>query len=77
MDTTKRESLYAAQKNIALRVVAAPDVAQLANLGLRPGTRLAVENRYRLGGPVLLKVEDSFNVAIGKDIAEHIEVVAL
>ena len=74
MAVLKKDNLYEAKKHVALTVVALPALSALMNLGLRPGTRLCVENRYRLGGPVLLRVEDMYSVAIGKDVAEHIEV---
>ena len=76
MDNDKNSgmSLYEAEKKRPLEVVAVPEVAQLHNLGLRVGTRLAVENRYRLGGPVWLRVEDAYGVAVGADVARHITV---
>jgi len=77
MSAAKKENLYEARKHVALTVIALPALSALANLGLRPGTRLCVENRYRLGGPVLLRVEDMYSVAIGKDVAENIEVEAV
>jgi len=67
-------SLYKAQKNTAFHVTSIPDVCLLQNLGLRKGTKVSVEHRYALGGPVLLNIEDSFCVAIGKDIATQITV---
>jgi len=51
-----------------------PNIGLLQNLGLRVGSRVTVENRYALGGPVLLRVEDSFEIALGKDIATQISV---
>jgi len=67
-------NLYHAEKNGIFQVVAIPDTPLLQNLGLRIGTKISVQNRYALGGPVLLRVEDSFSIAIGKDIATLISV---
>ena len=67
-------NLYTAQKGINLQVVHVPDVGLLKNLGLRQGTKISIKHRYALGGPVLLNVEESFVVAIGKDIATQITV---
>ena len=67
-------SLYSAKKNTDFMVVSAPDIGLLNSLGLRAGTKATVQNRYALGGPVLLRVEDTYSVAIGKDIAKQIEV---
>ena len=51
-----------------------PDIRLLKNLGLRAGTRVKIQNRYALGGPVLLRVEGAYSIALGKDIAEQISV---
>jgi hypothetical protein len=67
-------SLYKAQKSIPLQVASVPDVGLLQNLGLRVGTKIAVKHRYAFGGPVLLDIENSFSVALGKDIAKQITV---
>ncbi|MCL1863548.1 MAG: ferrous iron transport protein A [Defluviitaleaceae bacterium] len=67
-------NLYKAKKGRGLCVVSVPDIDLLQNLGLREGTNISVKNRYALGGPVLLRVEKSFSVAIGKDIATQISV---
>lgn len=67
-------SLYSANKKTNLQVVSAPSIGLLQSLGLRVGTHVAVLNRYFLGGPVLLRVENSFSVAIGKDVATQISV---
>ena len=67
-------SLYMAQKNTAFHVTSVPDVSLLRNLGLRKGTKVSIEHRYALGGPVLLNIEDAFSVEIGKDIATQITV---
>ncbi|MCL2198497.1 MAG: ferrous iron transport protein A [Defluviitaleaceae bacterium] len=67
-------NLYQAKKGQNLRVVSVPDIGLLQNLGLREGTYVSVKNRYALGGPVLLRVEKAFSVAVGKDIATQISV---
>ena len=71
---TDMVNLYAAKKNTPLRVASVPDMGLLQNLGLRKGTKVWVEHRYALGGPVLLTIEDTFSVAVGKDIATQITV---
>ncbi|MCL2238762.1 MAG: ferrous iron transport protein A [Defluviitaleaceae bacterium] len=70
-------SLYKAQKSVPLQVASVPDVGLLQNLGLRVGTKVAVQHRYAFGGPVLLDIENSFSVALGKDIATQIIVGGL
>jgi len=67
-------NLYQAKKNGVFQVISIPDVSLLENLGLRQGTQIMIQSRYSLGGPVLLRVENAFTVAIGKDIATQIEV---
>jgi Fe2+ transport system protein FeoA len=67
-------NLYETKKNGTFHVVSVPDVGLLQSLGLRVGTKVRVESRYAFGGPVLLRVEDSFAVAVGKDIATQIAV---
>jgi len=60
------------QKNKPLKIVSVPNIALLQGLGLRTNTKVSIHTRYALGGPVLLRVEDTFAVAIGKDIATQI-----
>lgn len=72
--SAKTLNLYQASKNGVFRVVSIPEIGLLENLGLRHGTRVVLQNRYSLGGPVLLRVENAFTIAIGKDIATQIEV---
>ena len=67
-------SLYQAKKNRVHQVTSTPNISLLENLGLRNGTRLVVQNRYALGGPVLLRIENAFTIAVGKDIAIQISV---
>lgn len=67
-------NLYEAGKGNSYLVDSVPKIGLLENLGLRVGTQVTVQSRYALGGPVLLRVEDTFAVAIGKDIATQIAV---
>jgi len=67
-------NLYSAKKNARLQIISVPGIELLEGLGLRSGTTIVVKSRYGLGGPVLLRVADSFDVAIGKDIATQIAV---
>ena len=67
-------NLYEAQQNSHFQVASMPNIGLLQNLGLRVGSKIMVQNRYGLGGPVLLRVEDTFAIAIGKDIATQIAV---
>ncbi|MCL2864448.1 MAG: ferrous iron transport protein A [Lachnospiraceae bacterium] len=67
-------NLYAAQKNDILEITSVPKIDLLENIGLRSGTRLFIQNRYACGGPLLLRVEEAYNVALGKDIAIQIGV---
>jgi len=67
-------NLYEAKRNEVFHVVSIPNVGLLQNLGVREGTKIVVQSRYKLGGPVLVRVEDSFAVAVGKDIATQIAV---
>ena len=67
-------SLYEAKKNSCFQVESMPEIGLLKNIGLRVGAMVTIQNRYALGGPVLLRVEDAFVVALGKDIATQIAV---
>ena len=67
-------NLYSAKKKAVFEIVSLPGISQLTNLGIRVGTQVYIQARYKLGGPVLLLVEDDFTVAIGKDIATQIAV---
>jgi len=68
-------NLYKAKKNTIYQIVSAPDTGGLKSLGLKIGTRIEIRNRYIFGGPVLLKVEDVYYLALGKALAEHIQVM--
>ena len=65
-------NLYEANKNVSFKVEYLPDIGLLQSLGLRVGSKVTVRSRYAFGGPVLLRVEDAFSVAIGKDIATQV-----
>ena len=67
-------NLYEAKKNAVFTVVSVPDIGLLESLGVREGSHITLQNRYALGGPVLLRVEDAYSVALGKDIAKQITV---
>jgi len=68
------ESLYTTKSNEVLTIVSVPSIALLECMGLRVGTQIKIKHKYAFGGPVLLKVEDSFLVAVGKDIAKQVVV---
>jgi len=67
-------SLYEAKKFGNFQVASVPRIQLLENMGLRVGTKITLQNRYKLGGPVLLKVEGAYSLALGKDIAQQIAV---
>jgi Fe2+ transport system protein FeoA len=69
-------SLYTAQKGAAFTIAAVPNIALLAGMGLRVGSNIIVQHRYALGGPVLLRVEDTYTIALGKDVALHVQVTS-
>ena len=68
------KNLYFADKKGLFQITSVPSIGLLENIGLRSGTKVSVQNRYALGGPVLLRVEDAYSVALGKDIAIQIGV---
>ena len=70
-------SLYKAEKNSILQIVSIPNVILLEHMGLRNGARIKICNRYIFGGPVVIQVEDTYVLAIGKDVAKHIQVIKL
>jgi len=67
-------SLYEAKKMGTFQVASVPKIGLLESMGVRIGTKITVQNRYALGGPVLLRVEGAYSVALGKDIAQQIAV---
>ena len=74
MENNQTANLYEVSDKCTFQVVSVPNIALLQNLGLRAGTQATLQNRYKLGGPVLLRVEDTYSIALGKDIAEQIAV---
>jgi Fe2+ transport system protein FeoA len=68
-------SLYKAKKDNIYNVVTVPDIELLKSLGIRQDTRVQVMCQYPLGGPTLVRIEDSSTVAVGKDIATLVTVV--
>ena len=74
MQNRQTISLYEAEKRKAYQVASVPDIPLLENMGLRPGANIAVQNRYALGGPALVRVEGAYDLALGKDIAKQIAV---
>jgi len=77
MMSNKTVNLYNAKKMGSFQLVSVPDIGLLENLGLRAGTQVTLQNRYALGGPVLLRVEGAYSIALGKDIAQQISVQEL
>ena len=75
--SNKTVNLYNAKKMGSFQLVSVPDIGLLENLGLRAGTQVTLQNRYALGGPVLLRVEGAYSIALGKDIAQQISVQEL
>ena len=76
MKNNNAMNLYEAKRAGTFQVVSVPSIVLLENIGLRAGAQVTVENRYALGGPVLLRVEGAYCIALGKDIAKQIEVIA-
>ena len=74
MDNEQPINLYEAKKKGVFQVASMPQIHSLASMGLRAGTQITVQNRYSMGGPVLLRVEGAYDLALGKDIARQISV---
>lgn len=70
-------NLYDAHSTDELQIQSVPQIHLLESLGLTQGTKVKIQNRYALGGPILLRVEDAFAVALGKDVATQITVKAI
>jgi len=68
-------NLYEVKPGGILQITSVPDISLLDSLGLRAGTQITILIRYKLGGPVLLRVEGAYSVALGKDIAQQISVL--
>jgi len=67
-------NLYQGKKHASFQIASMPQIPLLENMGLHIGTNITLQNRYALGGPVLLRVEEAFSLALGKDIAQQITV---
>ena len=67
-------NLYEAKNRGTFHVASIPQIRLLESMGLRKGTQITVKNRYIMGGPVLLRVEGAYDLALGKDIAQQIAV---
>ena len=67
-------SLYEAKSKGTFEVASIPQIRLLESMGLRIGTQITIQNRYALGGPVLLRIEGAYDLALGKDIAQQIAV---
>jgi len=67
-------NLYEIKNNAAFEVTSIPNIVLLENMGLRAGTQVTVQNRYGFGGPVLIRVDGTYSIAVGKDIATQITV---
>jgi len=72
--TNQPINLYQGKKHGNFQVASVPQIPLLESMGLRVGTNITLQNRYALGGPVLLRVEDTYSIALGKDIAQQIAV---
>jgi len=67
-------NLYKVNQNSEIIIARVPKIALLKSLGICFGTRVKLLNRFPLGGAVVLRVEDAYTVALGKAVAELIEV---
>jgi len=68
----KTINLYDSKRGKSFKIVSVANIALLESLGVRLGAQINVLNRYAFGGPVLLRVDDSYSIAIGKEIATQI-----
>ncbi|MFI3201020.1 MAG: FeoA family protein [Eubacteriales bacterium] len=66
-------TLYTSDNEQTYMVTATPNLPILYSLGIFEGSFLTKKNTYKGGGPALVLVE-SREVAVGKDIALHIQV---
>lgn len=64
-------SIYEVKNNKVYVIQDVPDIKLLNSLGIRKNVRVLKKHSYRLGGPVVIKVDTS-EIALGKDIAEKI-----
>jgi len=67
-------NLYEGKVKGTFQVTSIPNIRLLENMGLRAGTQVTIQNRYSLGGPVLLRIEEAYSIALGKDIAKQISI---
>jgi Fe2+ transport system protein FeoA len=67
-------NLYKADRKSELVVINVPDIALLKSLGIRFGTHVRLLYRYCFGGAVVLRIEDAYTVALGKDVAVQVGV---
>lgn len=67
----KEKSLYYVKEERDYIVESVPKADLLPSLGIYPKSLIRKNYKYSFGGPVVVKV-GSREVAIGKDIAEHI-----
>ena len=74
---SEQTTLYKVKKLHRYRVVSVPEIAQLNGIGIRVGLNIYIQNHFFLGGPVLLRVDDAYTVALGKGIANQIFVEEL
>lgn len=68
-----KNCLYTAPDNCSYTVSNVPDVKILSSLGIFPGTVIYKKKRYKLGGPVLIRLATR-EIALGKDIATAIAI---
>lgn len=66
-------SLYTSNNNETYTVTSAPELPLLYSLGVFEGSKLTKKTTYKGGGPALILIETR-EVAIGKEIALHIQV---
>lgn len=66
-------NIYEVKNNKPYIIQEIPDLKLLNSLGIRKNVQVFKKHSYRLGGPVVIKVDMS-EIALGKDIAEKIVV---
>ncbi|MGI6536986.1 MAG: FeoA family protein [Caldicoprobacterales bacterium] len=67
------KDLYSVEKGKEYIVTEAPDIKLLSSIGIFKGARIKKDYVYRFGGPVSISLSTR-KIAIGKDIAEKIQV---
>jgi len=68
----EKTTLYKVKKGSKYTVVSVPEITLLNSIGIRAGLHIRVQSHYFFGGPVLLRVEETYTVALGKQIANQI-----